>query len=320
MIVLSVFGGLEAGREACKRANIDVSIYYSSEIDKYSIKIANKNHPDIIQLGDITNWKNWDIDWASIDLFIGGSPCQGFSIAGKQLNFDDVRSKLFFVYAEILDHIRSVNPNVFFLLENVKMKQAYQDVISDRLGGVSPIMINSALVSAQWRERLYWTNIEPITQPKDKNIMLENILEDENCDHIKISRRGNYKRNQNKMSCLTVAGHSGGNHSDMDLIGRPIRVGRDENIHYTKNSVIYSKYGKSPTLTAVCGGGQYKKVAINEYEYRRYTPVECERAQCLPDNYTEGVSDSRRYKMLGDCWTVSVIVHILEHLKANRTQ
>lgn len=177
MNVLSLFDGISAGKIALERANIKVDNYYSSEIDKYAIQISNKNYPNIEQIGSITDWNNWNIDLSTIDLVIGGSPCQGFSFAGKQLNFQDPRSKLFFDYVNVLNHIKSLNPNVKFLLENVRMKQEYQDVISKYLG-VSPIVINSAVLSGQNRVRYYWTNIKNIEQPSDLGIILSDILEE----------------------------------------------------------------------------------------------------------------------------------------------
>lgn len=131
--VLSLFDGISCGRIALERAGINVEKYYASEIDKYAIKVSQDNWNDIIQLGDINNWKQWDIDWSKIDLLIGGSPCQGFSFAGKQLNFNDERSKLFFTFVDILNHIKKLNPNVKFLLENVKMKKEWQDIITESL-------------------------------------------------------------------------------------------------------------------------------------------------------------------------------------------
>jgi DNA (cytosine-5)-methyltransferase 3A len=174
MNVLSLFDGISCGMVALERAGIKIDKYYASEVDKYAIKVSEKNYPNIIRVGDVAKWREWDIDWSSIGFLIGGSPCQGFSFAGKQLNFDDPRSKLFFVYAEILEHIKSINPSVIFLLENVRMKKEYQDVISGYLG-VDPIMIDSNLVSAQNRKRFYWTNIPDVAQPKDKGIMLKDI-------------------------------------------------------------------------------------------------------------------------------------------------
>ena len=175
MNVLSLFDGISCGMVALERANIKVDKYYSSEVDKYAIAISEKNYPDIIRLGDVTKWKDWDIDWSSIDLLIGGSPCQGFSLAGKQLNFKDERSKLFFEYVEILEHIKEKNPKMLFLLENVRMKKEYRDVIT-RFLKVEPILINSSLVSAQDRKRLYWTNIKGVEQPQDRGILLKDIV------------------------------------------------------------------------------------------------------------------------------------------------
>ena len=245
--VLSLFDGISCGQVALERAEIPVKNYYASEIDKYAIQITQKNYPNTIQLGDITKWQEWEIDWSSIDLLIGGSPCQGFSFAGKQLNFDDPRSKLFFVYVDILNHIKKHNPNVKFLLENVKMKKEYQNVITSYLG-VEPIEINSALVSAQNRKRLYWTNIGKIEQPEDKGILLKDIV------------------HENTIHGVLIEGY-----------------------------------------------------------IRKLTPIECERLQTLPDNYTRHgidnlgnlltISNSQRYKCLGNGWTVEVIAHILRGIK-----
>lgn len=143
MNVLSLFDGMSCGQIALNRIGIKLTKYYASELDKYAIAVTQANCPDTVQLGDVTNWRDWDIEWASIDLLIGGSPCQGFSFAGKQLAFDDPRSKLFFVYVDILNHIKKHNPDVKFLLENVKMKKEYLAIISEQLG-VQPVFINSA--------------------------------------------------------------------------------------------------------------------------------------------------------------------------------
>lgn len=175
MNVLSLFDGIRCGRVALERAGITVDNYYASEIDKGAIAIGDKNYPDTINLGSVEDWRSWGIDLSKIDLLIGGSPCQGFSVAGKRLNFDDPRSKLFFEYVDILNAIREKNPNVKFLLKNVKMKKEYSDIITEYLG-VEPIEINSSLVSAQSRRRLYWTNIKGVIQPADKGIYLKDIV------------------------------------------------------------------------------------------------------------------------------------------------
>ena len=176
MNVLSLFDGMSCGQLALERAGIEYDKYYASELDKYAISVTQANYPNTIQLGDVTKWKEWDIDWRSIDLIMGGSPCQGFSFAGKQLAFNDPRSKLFFVFLDILNHVRSLNPKVKFLLENVKMKKEYLNIVTKKMG-VEPVLINSALVSAQNRERFYWTNID-VSQINDRDISLIDVLEE----------------------------------------------------------------------------------------------------------------------------------------------
>jgi DNA (cytosine-5)-methyltransferase 3A len=158
MKVLSLFDGISAGQLALKQP---IDQYFASEVDKYAIQLTQRNFPNTIQLGDVNNWREWDIPWAEIDLVMGGSPCQGFSFAGKQLNFDDPRSALFFVFVDICHHVADHNPKMRFLLENVRMKKESQAVITGYMG-VEPIAINSSLVSAQNRYRLYWTNIPNI--------------------------------------------------------------------------------------------------------------------------------------------------------------
>lgn len=198
MNILSLFDGISCGRVALERAGIKVDKYYASEIDKYAIKISEKNYPDIIQLGDVAKWKEWDIDWSSIDLLIGGFPCQAYSMAGKQLGINDARGQLFFRYVEILNHILKNNPNIKFLAENVKMKQEFQNMISENLG-VQPIEINSSLLSAQNRKRLYWTNIANVTQPEDKHIMLKDIVH----EYSQVDR--------DKALCIDANYYKGGN-------------------------------------------------------------------------------------------------------------
>lgn len=190
MKVLSLFDGMSCGQIALRELGITPETYYASEVDRHAIAQTQYNFPDTVQLGDVTRWREWDIDWDHIDLVMGGSPCQGFSFAGKQLAFDDPRSRLFFVFAEILAHARRCNPGVKFLLENVNMKKEHMRVISQYVG-VFPVNINSALVSAQNRNRWYWTDIRTrreglfgdvysnIPQPEDRDIMLRDILETE---------------------------------------------------------------------------------------------------------------------------------------------
>ena len=183
MKVLSLFDGIACGRVALDRAGIKVDRYYASEIEDFPIAVAKHNYTDIVELGDINNWKDWDINFADIDLIIGGSPCQGFSQSGNRLNFDDHRSKLFFVYVDILNYVKQKNPNVKFLLENVKMKQQWVDVITNYLG-VKCIPINSNLVSAQNRPRLYWTNIDIKYLPKNKGLKIKDIVENADVENV----------------------------------------------------------------------------------------------------------------------------------------
>jgi len=445
-VVLSLFDGISCGQEALRKAGISTRIYLASEIEKYPKQITRKNHPLTVQLGDVT--KVVADDLPHVNLLMGGSPCQGFSFAGKQLNFDDPRSALFFEFVRLL---RECKPD-YFLLENVMMKQEYQDVITEHLG-VEPVMINSALVSAQNRKRLYWTNIpgvgqpddlqidlvsvleedatEPmlsnvyggfgekkprvhtgksvtiraasggghipsvtIKQPEDKGILLKDVLEDEvdeTCLHTtkaktymdrKVSGGRNHwdfkhhSDTDNDKSAAVVANfHKGVPYNVLidrepkicgRIVGRKINpeTGKrdDYNPELKRKKRIEARLDeKSGTLTTVQtdnvlivpeatkkgyteikDGDCFDATFINSktrrgrnmkdksncltaanYDYMRYehptyrklTPIECERLQTLPDNYTEGVSNTQRYKALGNGWTVDVIVHILQGLK-----
>lgn len=329
MNILSLFDGISAGQVALQRAGIAVENYYASEIDKYAVKITQRNHPNTIQLGDITKWREWDIDWSSIDMVIGGSPCQGFSFAGKQLNFEDPRSKLFFDYLDICNHVADHNPKMKFFLENVRMKKEYQDVISEYMG-IEPIMINSLLLSAQNRLRYYWTNIPNIEQPEDKGIVLSDILEDNIDDKYYLSseaidymgrlrngkQRWEFHKNpvDGKAACLTANMYKGVPYGVLRLT----KCEQIATLDMKGNDCIrrvYNEEGKSPCLTTSVGGHRQPKVFDYEKEFaRKLTPVECERLQTFTDNYTEGISNSQRYKALGNSWTVDVIAHIFSHI------
>lgn len=264
MNVLSLFDGMSCGRIALRELGIEPEHYYASEIDKFAISQTRLNFPDTIHLGDVTKWREWDIDWGTIDLILAGSPCQGFSFAGKQLAFDDPRSKLFFVFVDILSHVKALNPDVFFLLENVNMKKEHMRVITEYCG-VHPVNINSNLVSAQNRNRWYWTNIRTrkvglfgeihsdIPQPKDEGILLRDILEEEVDEKYYLSEKAiryisNDKRMEkrftqidgDKAPCLLAGGHGAGNHSDMDLILQRPRGNNKGNVFR----------GKAPTLSS----------------------------------------------------------------------
>lgn len=288
MNALSLFDGISCGQLALQRAGIRVDKYFASEINKYAIQVTQENFPDTIQLGDVTKWRTWGLP--KIDLLLGGSPCQGFSFAGKQLNFDDPRSKLFFEFVKVL---KEVKPK-YFLLENVKMKQEYQDVISDELG-VQPIEINSSLVSAQNRIRLYWTNIPVSCKPIDKEVYLKDILQ--------------YTKDWNKATIVGRRLDKNGHRQDYDksiCITQCLEV-RQSN---TNKSNCLTTVAKDNVLTPL-SLGRYTNAFTSEYKFRYYTPIECERLQTIPDNYTGGLSDNQRYKCLGNGWTVDVIAHIL---------
>ena len=386
--VLSLFDGISCGQVALERAGIPVEVYYASEIDKYAIQVTQNNYPNTIQLGDINN-----IDFTQfigkIDLIMGGSPCQDLSIAGKRAGLSGERSGLFYKFVEAIEVIK---PKYFLLENNYGMPQeAYEEM--SKLMGCYPIMINSALVSAQTRKRFYWTNIGPqsrnlfgfptvaMEQPEDKGIMLKDVLESglpyqekSYCltsteykgstlkDNLEKKRRTQvaepiiYNQHNNlikKDKSFTLTSNSGNltskggqgviyqlprgknkggikkdktpsltssNWEYNNLLLEPVRIGHIGNSTGQANRV-YSVENKSVTLKANGGGGGAKtglyKIDLPDGEYfiRKLTPLECERLQTLPDNYTEGVSNTQRYKAIGNGWTVDVIAHIFKHLK-----
>ena len=287
MNVLSLFDGMSCGRIALERAGIQVTNYFASEIDKHAIKVAMHNYPDTQQLGDVTKWREWNLP--KIDLLIGGSPCQGFSFAGKQLAFDDPRSKLFFEFVECLKHFKPKH----FLLENVRMKKEHLQVITDMLG-VEPIRINSNLVSAQNRDRYYWTNIPNVTQPCDRGIYLKDILQSdvEQKYFLTAAQRSWLKKNL-----------------EFQLSKKYSAIDPEKAI--TLVARMYANWAGNFILTR---HRIYGAAMRGRFDLRKCTPVECERLQTVPDNYTSCVSDSQRYKMLGNGWTVDVVAHIFSGL------
>lgn len=406
MNVLSLFDGMSCGQQALERAGIKVDKYFASEIDKYAIQVTMANYPNTIQLGSVVNVYGYDLP--KIDLLIGGSPCQSFSFAGKrkgmatkdeqeiltlehylQLKEEgfefEGQSYLFWEYMRLLNEVKPK----YFLLENVMMGEKWEKILSKAIG-VKPIMINSSLVSAQNRQRLYWTNIglEPqglfgdlesiIQQPKDKQIFLKDILEEEVEQKYFLSEKmiagferhkerhsdkgtgfGYSPKNGNdKGNCLRAnaalaptdnmiithnlqkrsadrpslkenknAGGSG-HLSKSDGKTYCLDIGNTQAIEIRKviqlnnskesggkqpymQNRVYDINGINPALTTLWNGSNL----INTNKIRRLTPVECERLQTVKDNYTNHVSDSQRYKMLGNGWTVDVIVHILNYIK-----
>jgi len=395
--VLSLFDGMSCGRLALERAGFPVTNYFASEIDKYAIQVAKANFPDTVHLGDVTELQTHDgrlfvhdEQWQTlnkgaykrkIDLLIGGSPCQGFSFAGKQLNFDDPRSKLFFEFVRLL---KALKPK-YFLLENVNMKKEYQDVISDLLG-CKPVDINSNRVSAQNRRRLYWTNIPVRSMPENKHVYLKDILEDgftdrekSHCIDANYFKGGNLKSYFEKHRRQLVFDFDDPTATGLQLAGEADLKG------HGYNRRVYHPDGKAPSLCAASGGnlepkilqvprgknqggikahdgkvfagsfrGRYREngirqdhkmpvaglaeqeleiredgktnslttvqkdnvaVHVEELKWRKLTPIECERLQTVPDNYTNHVSNTQRYRMLGNGWTVDVICHLLEGMK-----
>jgi site-specific DNA-cytosine methylase len=456
MKVMSLFDGMSCGQIALKKLGAKVDTYYASEIDKYAMKVAKENFPNIVHLGDVTTIDGNKFN-NQIDLLIGGSPCQGFSKSGNRLNFEDPRSKLFFEFVRIL---RQCKPK-YFLLENVVMNKESRDIISEYLG-VEPIEINSNLVSAQSRRRLYWTNIPNVTVPEDKGIVIKDILEDNGIADMVINQGKQLQKADIKKShCLMARDYKGFGNQGMTgirLKDNPVvskdglnHVGNEIEIvkvrkhevdikslqtvlryhrvrianltisqvayycnvpqtkaeHWfrtdssfsipdednwlslkeclgittdqfdksitefeyregvfeqsarvyhvdgkaptltstlaskqkvyipldkveSKNGLIlkghaelnghdvlkrvYDKNGKSPTLNTCGGGNREPKISLGDKQWRKLTPLECERLQTVPDNYTSSVSNTQRYKMLGNGWTVDVIAHIFKNI------
>ena len=355
MNVLSLFDGMSCGQIALNRAGVKYDAYFASEVDKYAIKVAQANYPNTVQIGDVTQVDHTRLPFGGIDLLMGGSPCQGFSFAGKQLNFDDPRSKLFFEFVRLKDDLKPK----YFLMENVPMKQESQDIISEYLG-VKPVMINSSLFSAQNRKRLYWTNIPFDTMPTaDKCIVLQDILEEDGIANEAMTNK------LGKSHCITARYNGAVWWNSIQRKQRTmVQVGEADTINgHDILKRIYSPSGKAPTLNTMGGGNREPKVAIgrivnrrldehgvrkdgqldlpftkqlevsntgksnclttftkdnvlvNGMQWRKLTPLECERLQTVPDNYTNHVSNSQRYKMLGNGWTVDVISHIMKGLK-----
>ncbi len=282
LVVVSLFDGISCGQLALKRVNINVQKYYAFEIDKYAIQITQKNFPNTIQMGSVINadFKQFK---GKVDLLIGGSPCQNLSIAGNRKGLKGNESKLFFEYLRALKEIK---PKYFLLENNASMSKENQDIISQYMG-CEPILINSALVSAQTRKRLYWTNIPNVQQPKDLNIYLKDIVqpikekESFNCtDRLKAKEIGTLSHKKGWGSVRTL----------------------NQKSHTLTCSQSISNSGATT-------------IKYNDNLYFIPTPIECERLQTLPDNYTSGVSKTQQYKMIGNGWTVEVIAHIFKNIR-----
>lgn len=347
MNILSLFDGMSCGQQALERAGIKVDNYFASEIDKHAISVTMHNYPNTIQLGSVVNVDGYSLP--KIDLLIGGSPCQSFSFAGKRKGMStkceteilslgqylelkmegfefEGQSYLFWEYMRILHEVKPK----YFLLENVEMGEKWESVLS-RAIGVNGIHINSSLVSAQNRKRIYWTNIGmipgglfgdlvcKIKQPKDKGILLKDILEKEVDEKyflsgqrietmLKSDRSVPYvDENTSKFNCL-IAGYNkiptDGQYIVHNTMPRSSTTGKGGTGHLSRSD------GKTYCLDT----GNTNAVEISQC-IRRLTPLECERLQTIKDGYTSIVSDTQRYRMLGNGWTIDVIAHILSYLK-----
>ena len=347
MNVLSLFDGMSCGQQALERAGIPVENYFASEIDKYAIQVTMANYPNTIQLGSVVEVDGYKLP--KIDLLIGGSPCQSFSFAGKRKgmatkceteiltleHYLELKAEGYefegqsYLFWEFMRLLNEVKPK-YFLLENVEMGEKWEKVLSKAIG-VNGIHINSALVSAQNRKRIYWTNIgmQPaglfgdlesiIQQPKDKGILLKDILESEVDEKYFLSEKGidrimsynNSDRSINdndKSLCLAAGYNKQGRDNQLvvhNTMPRSSNTGKGGTGHLSRND------GKTYCLDT--GNTNVVEVLINS-RIRKLMPIECERLQTITDNYTAHVSDSQRYKMLGNGWTIDVIAYIFSYI------
>jgi len=302
---LSLFDGMSGGQYSAEELGLDIGEYYASEIYKKAIDVTNKNFPNTIQLGDVNEYKNWNIDFKKIDIVMFGFPCRNLSRAVIN-NYDHnqglkgEKSSLFYTALEILKKCKEENPNVLFLCENVEsMKKEDKDIITECLG-VEPIMIDSSLLTAQDRKRYYWTNINngEIPKPNDQGIILNDIImSKQEVNDLEIKHKYSYwydkpftynGDDKKVQATLEIKGH--------DILKR-----------------VYNLNNKCATLTS-CRGGNLQKKVYQDQKCRKLTPIEYERLQGFYDNYTDGVSVTNRYNMLGDGWTVPVIKHIFSFL------
>ena len=287
MIVLSLFNGMNTGRQALENVGIKVDKYYSSEIKPYAIELTQYHFPDTIQVGNVNKWKEWNIDWKSIDFVLSGSPCQDLSAAGKRAGINGKKSSLFFVFIEILEHIKSLNPNVLFLQENVGSASKLDVGIMSRALGVYPVRINSSLLTAQLRDRYYWSNIRTketmfdvvtdIPQPKDREIFLKDII-----------TNGEVKRK--KANCLTE--------------GLIEKTGKHKVKDFNRWQKMLLK--RPPSMV----------ILIKENENVRLpNKIEMCRLQGFNDNYCDILDDRKAGSLLGDGWTLPIIEHIFKFIK-----
>jgi DNA (cytosine-5)-methyltransferase 3A len=327
---------MNTGRQALENVGIKVNKYYSSEIKPYAIELTQHHFPDTIQVGDVTKWREWDIDWKSIDLVLSGSPCQDLSQAGKKAGINGKKSSLFFIFIEILDYVKKLNPKVLFLQENVGSASKLDVGIMSRELGVYPVRINSSLLVAQMRDRYYWTNIKTkqtmfdvvtdIEQPKDKNILLKDILEDGYSDKEK--SRALLESDERPVAQQHKAAHR------YFISGFTTLVFKDEQtflrvkeattigfVDIANNEGVDLSY---PTSKTRRGRSMKDKsnclLRNNEYfvfqggDLRYFTQTELERLQGFPDGYTKILTRNKAASLLGDGWTLPVIEHIFKFI------
>lgn len=310
MNVLSLFDGISCGMVALERSGIHVDQYFASEIDKNAEAISQKNYPQIVRLGDVMNHESWKLP--KIDLIFGGSPCQAFSRAGKCLNFEDPRGKLFFEFEKIYKNLREKNPDIKILFENVEMAKENRDVISERLE-LEPMLINSNLLSAQNRPRLYWTNIS-YKKPQDRGIVLKNILEDVDCRDF-IQHQGILIDNKIDERARNLISNVDGEIRINQATKKGYIIAEDGdgvNLQFPTSKTRRGRVIKQKSSTLDC---QCEICVFSDGVIRKLTIKELERLQTLPDGYTEGSSENIAKKAIGNGWTVDVIAHILGGLK-----
>ena len=336
MNVLSLFDGMSCGQVALERAGVVVDNYYSSEIDTYAMQIAEKNYPDTVFLGDVTKWREWDIDWSSIDLILAGSPCQAFSVAGGQAGFDDERGKLFFVMKDIIQHCQEANPDVKWLVENVRMKKEFLDIFSEHLG-VEPLFINSSHFSALNRPRYYWSNFvwserKSAADMKECSCCGDPFCDEHNRHFFECACIG-VSEEENIVSLSDTLAHRLPEPSEavlddileearedmpwlsetaVERLKRINKRAKEKGLGY-KDCILTGKDRYLNLDASYYKGCDGKRgVIYQDGRLRMLTPLEAERLQTLPEGYTSGVSNTQRYKMIGNGFTVEVVRHILK--------
>lgn len=284
MRILSLFDGISCGRLALERAGIPVTTYFASEIDPFANYIARKRWPANIPLGNIQRWRDWKLPWGKIDLVIGGSPCQGFSGAGAGLGFEDPRSRLFFDYADIVRHVREANPKAHYLLENVRMRAAWMDRITENLPDCPvPLLVNSEVLSAQLRLRAYWSSWTMQAPVKTRDILLQEMIEP------------GWWTDREKSLCLTARYFKGTNFKGYFFRKR--------------DQIVFANGYRAPDGMTIHDTNLHMRAARGRW--RMLTPEEAERVQTLPTGYTALVPPRERYKVIGNGWTVDVVAALL---------